>query len=123
MVNFGAIETVPDKFKNRKLHIHNSQVTLMRTTPDENRQFAAWMAKKLNRSTRPIRILIPEKGVSLIDAPGQPFYDPQADAALFEEIENRIEQTANRTIMRLPNNINDPEFAQALVETFKAVAR
>ncbi len=123
MVNFGAIETVPEKFKNRKLHVHNAQVTLMRTTPDENRQFAAWMAKKLNRSTRPIRILIPEKGVSLIDVPGQPFYDPQADAALFEEIENRIEQTTDRTIMRLPNNINDPEFAQALVGAFKTVVR
>ena len=123
MVNFGARETVPAQFAGRVLHVHNAQVTLMRTTADENRQCAEWIANKLNRSTRPIRILIPERGVSLIDAEGQPFCDPDADRALFETLEARIEQTADRQIERLPNNINDPEFAAALVASFQEIRR
>ena len=60
----------------------------MRTTADENRQFARWIAAKLNRAEAPFTLLIPEGGVSALDAPGQPFYDPEADAALFDELES-----------------------------------
>ena len=118
MVNFGAKETVPSKFAGRKLHVHNAQVTLMRTTPDENRQFARWIADKLNRSTAPLTLLIPERGVSSIDAVGQPFHDPAADAALFDELERTVRQSLQRKVKRLPLHINDPAFAAALVEEF-----
>ena len=116
MVNFGAKETVPPKFAERTLHVHNAQVTLMRTSPDENRQFAQWIANKLNRSTAPLALLIPELGVSTIDAPGQPFHDPAADAALFDELTRTIQQTEQRQIKRLPLHINDPKFAAELVD-------
>jgi uncharacterized protein (UPF0261 family) len=122
MVNFGAMATVPEPFRNRKLHVHNAQVTLMRTTPEENRGFARWIASKLNRSRAPVTLLIPEKGVSALDAAGQPFHDPEADAALFTELERLVEQTRDRQVRRLPHHINDPEFAQALVEAFLALA-
>ncbi len=118
MVNFGAKETVPQQFANRKLHVHNAQVTLMRTTPDENRQFACWIASKLNRSTAPLTLLIPELGVSSIDAPDQPFHDPEADEALFDELERSLVRTEQRRIKRLPLHINDPEFAAVLVREF-----
>ncbi len=118
MVNFGAKETVPAKFQGRRLHVHNAQVTLMRTTAEENRQFARWIANKLNRSTSPLTLLIPERGLSTIDAPGQPFHDPGADAALFEELERLVEQSEQRRIERLPLHINDLEFAAALVKSF-----
>ncbi len=123
MVNFGAKETVPAKFQGRTLHIHNAQVTLMRTTAEENRQFARWIANKLNRSTSPLTLLIPERGLSAIDAPGQPFHDPDADAALFEELERLVEQTKHRQIKRLPLHINDPEFSAALVTTFLSLTQ
>jgi uncharacterized protein (UPF0261 family) len=118
MVNFGAIETVPERFRNRRLHVHNAQVTLMRTTPDENRRIAAWIAGKLNQARAPVRVLIPEGGVSLLDRPGQPFFDPEADAALFEEFEKRFEITPTRQVIRLPYEINAPEFAEALAAHF-----
>ncbi len=118
MVNFGAIETVPERFRQRKLHVHNAQVTLMRTTPDENRRFARWIAAKLNRATAPFQVLIPEKGVSALDAPGQAFFDPEADAALFDELESGVAAAPGRSIVRLPYHINEPAFAQALVEGF-----
>ena len=118
MVNFGAKETVPSEFSGRKLHVHNAQVTLMRTTPDENRQFGRWIADKLNRSTSPLTLLIPELGVSTIDAVGQPFHDPDADAALFDELDRVVQQSPQRKLKRLPLHINDPAFAAALVEEF-----
>jgi uncharacterized protein (UPF0261 family) len=121
MVNFGARDTVPPQFQSRKLHVHNAQVTLMRTTPQENRLCARWIAHKINRSHAPLALLIPEKGVSLLDAPGQPFYDPEADRALFDELETRVVQTAKRRVQRVPRHINDPEFASALLAAFRQV--
>ncbi|MCZ6632499.1 MAG: Tm-1-like ATP-binding domain-containing protein [bacterium] len=123
MVNFGAEDTVPEQFRGRTLYVHNAQVTLMRTTVEENRQFAAWIAGKLNRSTSPVRILIPEKGVSLIDVEGQPFYDAEADRALFEALEEAIDQTGDRQIVRYPLDINDPAFSEALLAQFQEVAK
>jgi uncharacterized protein (UPF0261 family) len=121
MVNFGAVETVPEKFRDRRLHVHNAFVTLMRTTADENRRCARWIAEKLNQASSPWRILIPENGISALDAPGQAFHDPDADAALFDELESAVVTGAGRSIRRLPLHINDPEFAQALIEEFRSL--
>jgi uncharacterized protein (UPF0261 family) len=118
MVNFGALDTLPEQFCDRTLHIHNKQVTLMRTTPEENRRIARWIAAKINRSHSPVRILIPEKGVSMLDAPGQPFHDPEADSALFEELTASVKQDAGRVIRRLPCHINDDAFVSALVAEY-----
>jgi uncharacterized protein (UPF0261 family) len=119
MVNFGALSTVPEKFRSRKLHVHNDQVTLMRTSIEENRQIAAFIAGKLNQSIAPLRLLIPERGLSSIDIPGQPFYDPQADAALFDELDRLLKVTPDRQLIRLPFDINADQFSTALVEQFR----
>ena len=119
MVNFGGIDTVPEQFRDRTLHVHNAQVTLMRTSKEENRRIAGWIADKLNQSTAPWALLIPEGGLSMLDAPDQAFYDPAANAALFEQLEQQIQQTSDRKLIRLPYHINDPQFAQALVEQFE----
>jgi uncharacterized protein (UPF0261 family) len=123
MVNFGPLATVPEPFRNRRLHVHNAQVTLMRTTPDENRLFARFIALKLNSGSAPFHILIPEKGLSAIDAAAQPFFDPEADAALFDELESSVHLPTGRQITRLPLHINDPAFAQALVDAFLRLDR
>jgi len=119
MVNFGALSTVPEKFRSRKLHVHNDQVTLMRTSIEENRQIAAFIAGKLNQSIAPLRLLIPERGLSSIDIPGQPFYDPAADAALFDELDRLLKVTPDRQLIRLPYDINADSFSMALVEHFR----
>ena len=123
MVNFWAMETVPERFRGRKLYKHNPNVTLMRTTPDECREIGTWIAHKLNACGGPVRFLIPEKGVSALDAPGQAFHDPEADAALFGAIENSLMPTASRRLTRLPLHINDPEFSAALVKNFREIAQ
>lgn len=123
MVNFAAFDTVPEKFKGRNLYKHNANVTLMRTTVEENREMGRWIGERLNKMTGPVRFLLPEKGVSLIDAEGQPFHDPAADEALFTAIEETVEQTDKRTVTRHPYNINDPEFATALIDAFREVWR
>src|SRR5262249_8395270 len=118
MVNFGEPASVPERFRGRLLYRHNPQVTLMRTTPDENRACARWIAAKLNDAIAPFEVIIPEKGISAIDAPGQPFFDPEADAALFEELESAIHWNNDRRLVRFPLHINEPAFARALVESF-----
>ena len=122
MVNFRSIETVPEKYGKRNLYKHNPQVTLMRTTAEENRMIGAWIAERLHRCDGEVRFLIPEKGVSAIDAPGQPFHDPEADNALFDALEKGLQQTKRRRLERLPLHINDPEFSAALVERFRQIA-
>ena len=121
MVNFGAKDTVPERYRDRNLYVHNPQVTLMRTTAEENARMGQWIGNKLNHCDGAVRFLIPEHGVSLIDAAGQPFHDPDADAALFQALEETVVETDNRRLVRLPFNINDPGFADELVAQFREV--
>ena len=121
MVNFGALDTVPARFAERNLHVHNSQVTLMRTTPEENVAIGEFIADKLNACHGPVRFLLPEGGVSMIDAPGQPFHDPEADEALFATIEANVVQTESRTVSRVAANINDEAFVEAVLAAFDDV--
>jgi len=122
MVNFWAMETVPVAFRARKLHRHNQNVTLMRTTAEECAKIGRFLVDKLNRMEGPVRFLIPEGGVSAIDAPEQPFWDPAADKALFDAIAGGFRAGPNRRLMRLPNNLNDAAFSDALVGAFVEIA-
>ncbi len=121
MVNFGPRASVPEKFAGREFHMHNETVTLMRTTPEENRAAGAWIASRLNRCEGPLRFVLPLGGVSAIDAPGQPFHDPAADAALFEAIRATFKPSPLRKLVELPFHINAPEFAAALVANFREI--
>jgi uncharacterized protein (UPF0261 family)/ABC-type branched-subunit amino acid transport system ATPase component len=116
MVNFGAPETVPAEFRARRLYPHNPQVTLMRTTPEECRRIGRWIGERLNLMEGPVRFLIPEGGVSALDKPGQPFFDPEANAALFQALTDIVRTSAQRQLIRLPHHINDPAFAAALAQ-------
>lgn len=119
MINFGSPETVPEKYAGRTFYHHNPQVTLMRTTAEENVVMARWIAKKLNRCEGQMRFLIPEGGFSALDSPGQPFWSAAADRAFITTLEAELIQTARRKIVHLPWNINDARFANALVEQFR----
>lgn len=122
MVNFGGMDTVPERYQGRKFYPHNPQVTLMRTTVEENTAQGEWIAAKLNQCDGPVRFLIPEGGVSALDAPGQAFWDPEADAALFAALEAKLVQTPQRRLVRVPCHINDPLFAKTAVDHFLEIA-
>ncbi|WLA68284.1 ABC transporter permease [Bradyrhizobium diazoefficiens] len=121
MVNFGAPDTIPERYRGRKFHVHNPQVTLMRTTAEENERLGRWIGEKLNQMDGPVRFFLPEGGVSALDARGQPFWDPDADAALFRMLERTVRQTGNRQLIRVPRNINDPEFASTIAAAFRTL--
>ncbi|WMS43226.1 ABC transporter permease [Acuticoccus sp. MNP-M23] len=121
MVNFAAPETVPERYRGRTLYHHNPQITLMRTTADENAKMGTWIGERLNEMDGPVRFFLPEGGVSALDKPGQPFHDPAADKALFDALTRTVRQTANRQLIRRPENINDPAFAAALTEAYRAL--
>jgi uncharacterized protein (UPF0261 family) len=114
MVNFGARDTVPEKFEARNLYVHNPVVTLMRTTPDECAELGRRIAAKLSAATGPTALFIPKRGVSMIDAEGEPFWDPDADAALFDALRSGLDGGVE--VHELDLHINDPEFATAMVE-------
>ena len=90
----------------------------MRTSVEENIRQGRWIAQKLNQCEGEVRFLLPMGGVSALDAPGQPFWDPVADAALFDTLAADLQQTDHRKLIRLPCHINDPQFAQAAVGEF-----
>jgi len=119
MVNFNAPETVPDRYRGRLLYEHNPQITLMRTSVEENDRMGRWIGERLNAMTGPVRFFLPEGGVSLLDAPGAAFWDPEADRALFAALEATVRQTASRQLVRVPHNINDPAFTDLIVQTFR----
>jgi uncharacterized protein (UPF0261 family)/ABC-type branched-subunit amino acid transport system ATPase component len=119
MVNFGAQDTIPERYRQRKFHVHNPQVTLMRTTPEENDRMGRWIGERLNQMDGVVRFFLPEGGVSALDAQGQPFWDAEADAALFNALERTVRQTGNRQLIRVKRNINDPEFASTIVGAFR----
>jgi len=122
MINFWAPETVPEKHAGRHFYHHNPNVTLMRTNAKECRVIGEWIGGKLDLCDGPIRILIPEKGVSALDIEGGPFFDAEADAELFDAIERTVAWNGNRRLIRLPLHINDPEFADAAVAAWQEIA-
>jgi len=111
MVNFGPMDTVPEKFRNRMLHAHNSNVTLMRTTPEENNLLGKEIAMKANAAKGPTAIIFPLRGISALDALGQPFWWPQANQALRESLKLSLSPDVEYIEMDL--HINDPEFGEA----------
>lgn len=122
MVNFGTRDSVPSHYSGRRFYVHNPQVTLMRTTAQECTEIGQFIAARLNEMSGPVRFLIPEGGVSALDAPGQPFFDPGANDALFSAIRADLRETSQRRLITLPHHINDPEFAAAAVAAWHDVA-
>lgn len=110
MVNFGPIETVPEKFRDRNLYKHNPTVTLMRTNVEENKELGKIIYQKLNQTKGRTALMLPLKGVSMIDAKGQPFYGEKEDETLFSVIRENIDREKVELI-EMDNNINDDEFA------------
>ena len=115
MVNFGPFDTVPKKFAGRNLYKHNPTVTLMRTTADENREVGEKLAEKLNMASGKTVLLLPLKGVSAIDAEGQPFYGPEEDQVLFQTLRDEVNRDSVE-IIELDYNINDQAFALCAAE-------
>jgi uncharacterized protein (UPF0261 family) len=115
MVNFGPRETVPPQFAERNLYVHNPTVTLMRTTPEENAELGRRIARKLNAARSPSVLFIPLKGVSAIDVEGQPFHDPEADAALIAALREGIDRERVE-VHEVEADVNDPAFATAMAD-------
>lgn len=116
MVNFGGLETVPEKFRQgeRNLVVWNPMVTLMRTTREENIALGKILAEKANASRAPVAFILPRRGLSILDAEGERFWDPEADQALFDAI--REHANPDIPIWEIDANINDPVFAEKAVE-------
>jgi len=112
MVNFGPRDTVPEEFEGRQFHIHNPQVTLRRTTPEETAEVGRIIAEKLNAATGPTALTLPLRGVSMIDIEGEDFHDPEADEALFDALREHID--ADVELVEMDTDVNDDAFAETI---------
>ena len=121
MCNFGPLETVPPRFRDRHLYVHNATVTLMRSTEEECAELGRIIARKLNAATGPLTLFIPLGGVSMIDVPGAPFHDPVADAALIRELKAGLRPEVD--VVEMATDINDPAFARAMAERLDELYR
>lgn len=121
MVNFGPLDTVPERFRGRNLYKHNPTVTLMRTTPEECAELGRIIARKLNQARGPLAVFIPRRGVSLISKEGGPFYDPEADRALIENLKANLRPEIE--VHEWDSDINDPAFARAMAERLDELIR
>jgi uncharacterized protein (UPF0261 family) len=115
MANFWGIDTVPEKYKNRKLYEWNPNVTLLRTNVEENTRIGQMIAAAANAATAPVAILLPLKGVSMLDSEGGDFWDPEADQACYAAIKKNLKPGI--PVIEIDHNINDPEFADKVAET------
>ena len=116
MVNFGPLDSVPGQFKDRQFYQHNPNVTLMRTTVDENAELGQIMARKLRAAKGPTTVLIPKQGISAIDKAEQPFYSPEAETAWSDNLKSGLSGSDVETL-ELDNHINDEAFAEKLAQT------
>ena len=118
MVNFGSVESVPGEYQSRQLLSHNPQVTLMRTNVEENHAIARWITQKLNQSTAPVTVCVPEGGLSSLDVHHQPFYSAEIRTSLVRELDKTLSQNSSRRLLRHPDHINSTAFADLLADTF-----
>jgi uncharacterized protein (UPF0261 family) len=114
MVNFGPMETVPERFRERQLYVHNPTITLMRTTPEECAELGRRIARKLNAAQGPVSLFIPLRGISLIAVEGQVFHDPDADEALLAALRDDLDDSVD--VRELDTDINDTAFAEAMAD-------
>lgn len=112
MVNFGPMEGVPEEFRDRSLHVHNPQVTLMRTTVEECAELGRIIAEKLNEATGPTALALPLGGVSMLAVEGEDFHNPEADEALFDALRENLDEGIE--LLELETDINDEEFARTI---------
>ncbi|EKT54233.1 Tm-1-like ATP-binding domain-containing protein [Providencia sneebia] len=116
MVNFGRPSSIPEQYQDRLFYHHNAQVTLMRTTKEENAQMGRWIADKLNRCEGKMSFIIPTAGFSALDIEGAPFWDPQADQAFINALTENLITTENRKLILSAYHINSPEFCEQVIQ-------
>jgi uncharacterized protein (UPF0261 family) len=118
VVNLGALDTVPAAFADRLLYRHKPEVTLMRTNADECRVLGATISAKLNAGSGERCVVVPLRGFSMLSAPGGPFYDPEADAALIDALS--AELSTEIELIEVDAHINEPHVADILADRFEA---
>ncbi|MEY0434041.1 Tm-1-like ATP-binding domain-containing protein [Providencia huaxiensis] len=122
MVNFGRPSSVPEHYQNRLFYHHNAQVTLMRTTKEENQQMGRWIAEKLNRCHGEVRFIIPTAGFSALDVDGAPFWDPIADQAFIDALTENLIITEKRQLILSPYHINSSEFCDQVIQLHQEIS-
>jgi len=121
MANFGSVESMPEKYRSRNIYQWNPNVTLLRTNVAENTRMGEMLAAAANASTSTVTIILPLKGVSMLDSLGGQFWDPEADKACYDAIKNNLKPGI--PVIESDHNINDPQFADLCAQTLLAMLK
>jgi uncharacterized protein (UPF0261 family) len=113
--HFGPYETVPEQYRDRNLYRHNANVTVLQTNAEDNYALGKILCEKLNRATGPVEMFLPLHGISFLDLPDKPFYDPEANRALFDAVREYADPNVV-TLHERERHINDPEFGTEMAE-------
>ena len=119
MVNFWQPESLPEKYRDRRIYHHNPKQTLIRTTPDDNTELGRLIASKLNLSVGPVAVYFPLRGISVLSSPGNPYHWPEADAALLASLRQHLRPDI--PVHEFDCTINDPQFADAMANGLLAM--
>ncbi|WP_378730590.1 Tm-1-like ATP-binding domain-containing protein [Nocardia brasiliensis] len=122
MVNFGPKDTVPERFRERHLLVHNETVTLMRTSALEAGRIGDLLGRKLAAATGPTALFVPRGGLSAVDVDGGPFWDPAADAACIDSVLEAVAGT-HVEVIDSDQEINSTAFATAAAEHLHRLIR
>jgi uncharacterized protein (UPF0261 family) len=118
--NQGALEDVPERYRDRPMYHHNAVATLVRLKPDEMAELGRTIAKRLSNATGPVEIVAPTRGYSLIDVEGGPLWDHEGDLALIDALEAALRPDI--PVTRIDRPVNHPDVARLVAERFAAVA-
>jgi uncharacterized protein (UPF0261 family) len=102
----------PDFDQRRKYDLDKYR-SWLRLNPDELKAVAEIFAAKLNLAKGPVKMIIPQKGWSGVDRPGQPTYDPAEDRVFIDTLKARLNPQI--AILEVDANMEEPQFAQAVI--------
>jgi uncharacterized protein (UPF0261 family) len=122
MTNFGPMNTVPERYRSRKLYEHNPMVTLMRTSKEEASCVGEYIVSKLKthaKDPHAVQVWLPKGGISMIATPGGPFADEKADAAMFQIIKDGLTDSGIE-VVEDERAVNDEDFARDIAEALAA---
>ena len=111
----GLPDPLPDRFGGRPIYLHDELLAATRATPEECRELAAVIARKLNAATGPTVLFVPLRGLSLLSTDGQVLHDPKGDDALFSVLRELIDRSKVE-MHEVDLDINDSRFGLAMAD-------
>ena len=102
------------KLAERKMFFPDEFRLQIRTNAEELEETGRIVAEKLNKSTGPVKFLIPTQGWSTLSVQGADLYEPETDRVFSAELKKHLKPDIE--VIELETHLNTAEFARAAVD-------